>query len=760
MQKTDAVFEAPPLPVEKSTEGFPTQDLWHFDKSTRRKTPPDRIGFLRRLMIFAGAILLTAYLTNELRLVLSVGGYTWLELVLMCLFVLNVTWLCLSFMTALAGFLVMGLGLKRSMVKLPTEAETKHPPKGRTAILIATYNEAPERIFGMALATMKDLGLSGHGESFDVFILSDTTDPDIWIHEEAAFRAARARPGTGPRLYYRRRSTNVGKKAGNIADWCRRWGPAYDYMIVLDADSLMTGDALVKLAHAMDRAPDIGLLQTSPTTLGRSTLFARMQQFANSIYGPMMAAGLAFWHRSAGNFWGHNAIIRVRAFMESAGLPHLPGSPPFGGQILSHDFVEAALMVRRGWRVCMMPELKGSYEEIPPSLVDFATRDRRWCQGNLQHYRVLQAKGLHPISRMHFIMGIMAYVSALIWMLFLMCALSLTIQERMRPDVYFGDEQTLFPIWPMQDSERAFSLLMWTLALLLLPKIFALILALFDPEKRRGFGGVWGLITSVFSETVLSSLFAHVMMLVQSAAIFDILRGRDSGWNPQRRDDGSLPFGWIIRYHFLHMILGAGLAIFSFMASLPLVPTSFGYTLSDPLFFWLLPATLGLTLSGPLSAASASRKWGLRFRRLGIFIIPEERRPPVIAVAARQLTDKLAENFHKHEAISQLAHDPQLRNLHRQLIELHPVTREARISPNLAVGRAKLEISSDLPELLRLLKPSEKAALLSDPESLAQLEAMILPFIQSTQRPSEAIASATDSSGKLVRIHPHQSERR
>ena len=221
------------------------------------------------------------------------------------------------------------------------------------------------------------------------------------------------------------------------------------------------------------------------------------------------------------------------------------------------------------------------------------------------------------------------------------------------------------------------------------------------------------------------------MMIVQSAAIFDIIRGRDSGWNPQRRDDGSLPLSWVVRYHLLHMIVGTALAIFTFWASLAL-------------FLWVLPATLGLTFSGPLSAASAKRVWGERFKMLGIFVIPEERKPPAISISARHHTEMLARDFSKHEAISQLARDPQLRHLHRQLIELQPVTREDRISPSLAVGRAKLEISADLPELLRLLKPNEKAALLSDPESLARLEVMILPFMQSAAGKADGAAVHVD----------------
>lgn len=733
MQDAGITFEQPPLPVEKSVERFPLQDLWQFDQASRRKFKPDYAAVFRRFFIFVGAAVITAYLTRELCLVLEVGGFAELEILLIGLFVLNIAWLSLSFMTAAAGFLVMALGLKKSIAPVISDEDAKKLPKGRSAILVATYNESPERIFGMALATLKELEAAGQGEAFDLFILSDTTDPDIWVHEEAAFKAARARPSNGPRLYYRRRAANTGKKAGNIADWCRRWGPAYDYMIVLDADSLMTGDSLIRLAHIMDRAPDFGLVQTVPVTIGRSTLFARMQQFAGGIYGPMMATGLAFWHRGTGNFWGHNAIIRVRAFMESAGLPHLPGIPPFGGQILSHDFVEAALMCRAGWRVCMVPELKGSYEEIPPGLIDFATRDRRWCQGNLQHSRIMFAKGLRRLSRVHMGMGIMAYMSALIWLIFLVAALSLTIQDLTSKPDYFGGDQTLFPTWPMQDSERAMGLLFWTLTLLLLPKVLGVLTVIFSGRKRRGFGGFWGITSSVVTETVLSSLFAHVMMIVQSSAIFDIIRGRDSGWNPQKRDDGSLPFSWVLRYHMLHMLLGLGLAILTYSSSLPL-------------FLWLLPATLGLLLSGPLSAVSATRRAGLFFKRLGIFVTPEERVVPSIAISARDYTDRLAQEFSKHEAISQLARDPQLRHLHRQLIELQPVTREERISPSLAVGRAKLEISADLPELLRLLKPNEKAALLSDPESLARLEAMIIPYMQTGGGgPTESWASPVHS---------------
>ncbi len=693
------------LPVNS----FPVQDLWRFDETARRARRRDPSAPWRRLFIFGGAILITAYLTAELYHILSVGGLAQLEIVLIALFVANIAWLSLSFMTALAGFLVIVLRQPRSMLALDTIDETK-PIAGRTAVLLCTYNEAPERIFGTALATIETLAETRHAQNFDVFIISDTTDPDIWVQEEAAYQAVLKRDIVAPKLFYRRRTTNTGKKAGNIADWCRRWGHLYDFMLVLDSDSLMEASAIIKLAQAMDANPEAGLIQSVPVTINRHTLFARLQQFAGRVYGPVHAAGLAFWHRGTGNFWGHNAIIRVKAFIENAGLPELSGKPPFGGTILSHDFIEAALLCRAGWRVYMVPELKGSYEESPPSLVDFALRDRRWCQGNLQHARLIGIRGLHWISRVHLVMGIMAYVSVLLWFLFLISALSVTIHAQYTVPDYFRDGG-LFPTWPMQDYERAIGLLLFTLSLLLLPKLFGYAVALAGRE-RRGFGGAGGLTASLVVETVMSSLIAHILMALQTAAIIEVLLGRDSGWKPQRRDDGSLPSLIVMRYHLFHMILGTSLAVFTYF-------TSFA------LFLWMLPASIGLMLSGPISAFTAKRSWGLAARRLGLLLIPEEQTPPPIAVKSLACLNELAPEVPPQEAITRLAADNDLRSLHKDLLRLQPLPADARFTPNLAIARAKLEVSGSLSELISLLKPGEKAALLADRESVIRLESLI-----------------------------------
>ena len=279
-------------------------------------------------------------------------------------------------------------------------------------MVMPAYNEQPERIFAAIEAMAQEVVRLGAGDRFDWFILSDTTDPEVALKEEAAFLEIRRRLcGLAP-VYYRRRRRNVARKPGNIADFCRRWGGAYDYMLVLDADSAMEGATIVELARRMDRNPRAGIIQTVPRLVAGRTLLSRLQQFAGRAYGASLAAGLAWWTGTEGNYWGHNAILRMAAFTEAAGLPMLKGKPPFGGHILSHDFVEAALIRRAGWSIVIADDLDGSYEEGPPSIADLATRDRRWCQGNLQHARLIAAPGFHWVSRFHLFTGIMSYVAS------------------------------------------------------------------------------------------------------------------------------------------------------------------------------------------------------------------------------------------------------------------------------------------------------------------------------------------------------------
>ena len=362
------------------------------------------------------------------------------------------------------------------------------------------YNEAPSRVFGAMQAIFEDVERTGQAHAFDFFLLSDTTDANVWIAEERAFIAMRARLPQG-RIYYRRRRKNSSRKAGNIADFVTHWGGHYPHMLVLDADSVMTGDAIVRLAAAMEADPDAGIIQSLPLIINRNTMFARLQQFAARIAGPVIGAGLSAWMGRDGNYWGHNAIIRTRAFADHCGLPDLPGKPPFGGHILSHDFVEAALIRRAGYAVYMLPALGGSYEESPPSLIDLAARDRRWCQGNLQHSRIIGAKGFRLATRQHFANGIMGYLASPLWMAQLLVGIVLVLQSHyIRPE-YFTADFSLFPAWPRFDYERALQFFELTIAILLAPKFLGLIVALLDGKTRRGSGGALALIASTSSRS-------------------------------------------------------------------------------------------------------------------------------------------------------------------------------------------------------------------------------------------------------------------
>ena len=329
------------------------------------------------------------------------------------LFVILFAYLAFGFTHALTGFLLRRLGLPfgkmpESSVQVDVKAAAG---TSRVAIIIPVYNEPVDRVFAGIRAIYGSVMARPGSDAFDIFILSDSNQPQQWVSEEAAWFRLQRELNSQDRIFYRRRPDNLGKKSGNISDFCRTWGDHYRYMVVLDADSIMSGKTLVELLRRMEANPHVGLIQTTPGIVGGESLFGRMQQFANRLYGAVFLEGLGFWQQNGGNFWGHNAIIRVKPFVEHCDLPQLPGEKPFGGHILSHDFIEAALLRRAGWEVWLAADLDGSYEEGPQSLVDFALRDRRWCQGNLQHGMVLFARGLRGKSRVHLVNGILSYVS-------------------------------------------------------------------------------------------------------------------------------------------------------------------------------------------------------------------------------------------------------------------------------------------------------------------------------------------------------------
>lgn len=682
---------------------MPEQQLWSRpERATAPGTGPCGISW-RRLLVACTTVSLTAAAAREMYQVLKIAGLTVLETAVLVLFVTLFAWIAFSFVNAFIGFV---LALSRRAGGL--EIDTREPLPSlscRNAILLPTYNEEPHRVMARLQAIFESVAETGRLAHFDFFVLSDTTDPDIWILEERAFLALRAEVGSD-RVFYRHRPKNIGRKSGNIAEWITRFGGRYDHMIVLDADSLMTGDTLVRLAAAMERHPRVGLIQTLPILVNGQTLFARVQQFAGRIYGPLIARGIAWWHGSEGNYWGHNAIIRVRAFADQAGLPLLGGPKPFGGHILSHDFVEAALMRRAGWGVHLAPGLGGSYEECPPSITDYAVRDRRWCQGNLQHLGVLPARGLHWVSRLHLLTGIGSYVTSPLWLLFLTIGMLISLQAQfVRPEYFTG--RSLFPQWPAQDPIRAAWVFAGTMAILLIPKFLGYLALLVRPQERRACDGALRAFASVLLEIVVSGLMAPIMMLLQSRAVLEVLMGRDAGWSAQRRDDGSLPrsellkrYGWPTLFG---LCLGGG-----------------AYAISVPLFLWMMPVLAGLVLAIPIVALTSDPALGAAVRARGLLQTPEEHAPPAVLARANALT-RGAERPDPATAMELLLRERELLGAHMAMLPESGPRRRGEIDVDLVVALAKIEDSVALAEALELLTAKERFAVLNSREALSRL---------------------------------------
>eukprot|EP01035_Chromulina_nebulosa_P004430 gene4430-6062_t len=356
----------------------------------------------------------------------------------MGLFALLFAWVSAGCVTAVMGFIVTVRGSSGPFGRRGTAhterqgdpftlsalsaGHTPIGPDARTAVIMPICNEDVATVFAGLRATCESIAQTGARRIFDVFVLSDTGNADLRAAELLAWQGLRdtlKAEGSDIRVYYRWRQRRTARKAGNVADFCRRWGKSYRYMVVLDADSVMSGDSLVTLVRLMEKHPRAGILQTAPRAVGLDTLHARAPQFASRVTARRFTAGMQYWQLGESHYWGHNAILRVAPFMAHCGLAALPGHGGLSGHILSHDFVEAALMRKAGWAVWLAGDIEGSFEEGPPTLIESAKRDRRWCQGNIQHAWLLTTRGFRPASRFHLLMGVMGYVSSPLWLLFM-----------------------------------------------------------------------------------------------------------------------------------------------------------------------------------------------------------------------------------------------------------------------------------------------------------------------------------------------------
>ncbi|HEY5079597.1 MAG TPA: glucans biosynthesis glucosyltransferase MdoH, partial [Opitutaceae bacterium] len=548
-------------------------------------------------------------------------------------------------------------------------------------------------------------------ENFDFFVLSDSNLPNQWIREEIAWAELCKQVGGFGKIFYRKRRQAINKKAGNVADFLRRWGRNYRYMVVLDADSVMTGDALARLVTMMEANPTAGIIQTAPRVVRGVSLYSRLQAFANRLYSPLYLAGLNYWQQHEGNYWGHNAILRVQPFMDHCALPDLPGNEPFGGRILSHDFVEAALMRKAGWAVWLAHDIEGSYEEGPPTLIESAKRDRRWCQGNLQHAWLLTARGFRPANRFHLLMGVMAYVSSPLWLLFLVLStIEMVNQTRVGPPDYgYGivDTTSLFG-YPVAIPE-ALTLFSLTMLFLFLPKFASVVVMLGRPEEVEGFGGRWRLALSAFLETLGSMLLAPINMIFNTKFVIFTLLGQGVGWVAQKRSSDEDGTDWreAIITHGMQTLFGIVWGI----SSLILIPAYFA---------WLSPVLAGLVFSIPFSIFLSKAAFGRRARELGIFLTPEETRPAPELEQLQRNMDECYRHLPPFEPLRadyelmQAVLDPYINAMHVALL------RQRRTSDVAREWFAKLQA-----RLLRegpgRFTTKEKMALLLDPQSMIRL---------------------------------------
>jgi membrane glycosyltransferase len=538
-------------------------------------------------------------------------GWTLLNLLLFGLFTLLFTYVAIGFAQAFFGLLILS--------DRPPYPETEAcnedlPLLPLTAIVLPVYNEYVGAVFARLRVMYDALKSSGALDHFHFFVLSDSIDQEKVFEEKLAWGRLVSEVDGANRIFYRHRKLPLNRKSGNIADFCRRWGSQYRYMICLDADSLMSAPTLVALVRRMEDNHRIGILQTVPQAINGRTIWSRLQQFSMSLYGPLFATGANFWQQEESNFWGHNAIIRLAPFIQHCALPELPGRSAIGRRPMSHDFVEAALMRRAGWEVRLADDLRGSYEETPPTVVEHLKRDRRWCQGNLQHWPLALARGFRPATRFHFLHGIFSFLASPFLALVLLLGFLKNLGAAPLSEGLYADAAR---------AQIAILLFGFTMLLLVLPKFFALALAL-RRGRAREFGGAWKMIASAHLEMAVSILLAPVFLYFHAKFVLFSLLRKNVEWHAQRRNGGdALDWREAGRVFWLPTLLGLAAGLVTWW----LTP---GY------FFWLLPIVLGWLVVIPLTTCVADPCCGLQLQKAGLFLVPHEVAPPTEVRALRR----------------------------------------------------------------------------------------------------------------------------
>jgi len=688
----------------------------------RPKGMPYGVLWWRRLVVFAPALIITA-MAGVLFGDLLWRWYSFFNgalAFLLFLFVVLFGLLAFGAMTALSGFLWGRSGGAKVTLTSGLTDEDLARPFSRTAVVYPVYNENPEEIYERVRTVYLSIQKTRRTDDFDFFVLSDSTNPDNWAKEEFAWARLCAEFHAFGRIFYRRRKDNVNRKAGNIADFCQTWGGRYAYMVVMDADSVMAGSDIVRMVALMEKHPRVGLLQTAPRLINGESLYGRIQQFAFRFYGDLFTAGLNLWQGPDGNYWGHNAVIRLTPFIDYCALPDLPGREPFGGKILSHDFVEAALMRRVDWEVWLLWDIGGTYEEGPQSLIDNAKRDRRWLQGNLQHTWLLFAAGLRQMSRLHLFLGIMGYLASTLWFLFLLVSTMVEINIKNIGLSIVPGESNIPPLMHLTVMQQGQILFGATLVLLFLPKVLAFLQCLMSPGRLRSFGGLPSVVSGIVVETIYSALTAPVVMLFHTHFFICLLLGMKVEWVTQQR--GAVGTGWKEAFH-----------THGNQSVLALIWLTVAFIFKPILALWLIPVMGPALIAVPLSVWSSRPGPGLALKNLRILSTPEELNPPAEYVEmARRMADEetvLSGRFDREatrEGITRAIVDPYVNAVHVSLME-----REA------SEGSAMNQQARDICERLMAHGPqavdeASMRLIASDPDIMVELhrKIWITPFAE------------------------------
>ena len=554
-----------------------------------------RAGFATLVLSTSAALLWLMALT------LFVQGVDPIGLLMLALFALTLPWTTIGFWNAVIGFLVMTFSRDpaRSVAPDLCDVPEDAPIDTTTALLVCIRNEDTRRLQRNLEWMLDGLVATGHARAFHLYMLSDSDEPAIADAEAETAASLSARFGASVQVTYRRREHSTGFKAGNIRDFCERWGSRYPFAIVLDADSVMTAQSMLRLVRIMQARPHLGIVQTLVTGLPSASPFARVFQFGMRLGMRSYTLGSASWQGDCGPYWGHNAILRVAPFTAHCHLPVVPGGPPLGGHVLSHDQVEAVLMRRAGYDVRVLPLEDGSWEENPPNLPEFIRRDLRWCQGNMQYLRLLGLRGLLPVSRIQLVLAIAMYLGSLAWLGMMFAGL--VRQLPLRPDT-------------------GLMLFAAILAMTFAPKLATLSNVLFRRRLRNAFGGTARVLYSAFIELLLTTLLAPVSAVAISIFLLGLPFGRRVGWTSQQRDAEGMALSVAVRCLWPQALVGVTLA----GATLWVAPGAFWYG---------LPIYLGLLLAVPLAMVSASPALGRAMARAGLCRTPDETWPAAAAAA-------------------------------------------------------------------------------------------------------------------------------